>query len=233
MRVLDLACGTGHPALDEARLVQPGGSVVATDFVLEMVDATRRRAREAGIENLEARVMDAESIDFADESFGAVTCRFGLMFCPDPLQAAREVRRVLNTGGRFALSVWDEPQKSPGQTVLGEALGRLGHTRAPVNYDAPGIYQLAPPGKLEGVLRDAGFGEIRTESLSGESEYESFEALWGRILARPGPQRALVQQMSGEERQRLMDELANVIKPYTSDGIIRLRMTPLCAVATK
>ena len=233
MRVLDLACGSGHPALDEARLVQPGGSVVATDLVGEMVEMTRRRAGAAGLANLEARVMDAESVDFPDDSFDAVTCRFGLMFCPDPLQAAREVRRVLKTEGRFALSVWDEPEKSPGQTVLGEALRRIGRDQAPVDFDAPGVHQLAPPGKLGRLLQEAGFRDIRIESQSRDSDYESLEALWGRLLLRPGAQRTVVQELSAGESQRLKDELAEVVRPYTSGGVIRLRTTPLCAVATK
>src|SRR5689334_19337955 len=79
MRVLDLACGTGHPAIDAAQIVGPGGSVVATDLVPEMVDFTTTRARKAGIANLEGRVMDAEVIDYPDASFEAVTCRFGII----------------------------------------------------------------------------------------------------------------------------------------------------------
>ena len=98
MRVLDLACGSGHPALNVARLVQPGGSVVATDLVEEMVEVTRRRAREAGLDNVETRVMDLENIEFADGSFDAATCRFGVMFCPEPLRALSEVKRVLKDG---------------------------------------------------------------------------------------------------------------------------------------
>jgi hypothetical protein len=109
----------------------------------------------------------------------------------------------------------------------------MGRVRAPVDYESPGIHQLAPPGKLEWLLQNAGFQDVRLESLSRESEYESIEALWGRMLARPGSQRAMVEQMSGDELQRLKDELADVVKPYTRDGIIRLRMTPLCAVAAK
>src|SRR5439155_12696235 len=53
-KVLDLACGSGHPAIEEARLVQPGGQVVATDLTSEMVAVTRRRAQEEGLESLEA-----------------------------------------------------------------------------------------------------------------------------------------------------------------------------------
>jgi ubiquinone/menaquinone biosynthesis C-methylase UbiE len=229
MRVLDVACGSGHPAFDLARLLQPGGSVLATDLVEEMVEATLRRAREAGIRNLEGRVMDAEAIDLPDEGFDAVTCRFGVMFCPEPLKAMQEVRRVLKPGGRFALSVWDEAAKSPGQTVLGEALERFGRPRQPVDYSAPGIYQLAPPGKLEGLLKEAGFSGVSVESLPLPVEYETFEALWERTMARPGPQRNLVQELSADELARLQDILADVVQRFTREGTIRLTMTALCA----
>jgi SAM-dependent methyltransferase len=233
MRALDLASGSGHPALNVARLVQPGGSVVATDLVLEMVDATVRRAREAGLDNLEARVMDLEAIDFPDESFDAVTCRFGVMFCPEPLKAVSEVRRVLKPGAWFAFSVWDTPDKSPGQTVISEALQRFGKAQPPVDFDAPGVYQLAPPGKLAALLRDAGYSEIKVESIPLDLEYESVEALWGRALVRPGALRFQVQDMSDAEVERLKGILGEVVAPYTRDGVIHLPTTPICAAARK
>jgi ubiquinone/menaquinone biosynthesis C-methylase UbiE len=233
MRVLDLACGSGHPALNIALLVQPGGSVVATDLVQEMVEVTRRRAREASLENIEARVMDLEAIDFPDESFDAVTCRFGVMFCPQPLRAISEVRRVLRPGAWVAFSVWDTPDKSPGQTVVGEALRRFGRPQPPVDYDAPGVYQLAPPGKLDALLREAGFGEVHLESLTIDVEYESVEALWGRALVRPGTLRVQTEDLSEEDVRRLKGLLGEVVAPYTRDGVIHLATTPLCAAARK
>jgi SAM-dependent methyltransferase len=233
MRVLDLACGSGHPALDAARLVSPGGSVVATDLVEEMVEATRRRVEAAGLTNLETRVVDMEAIDFPDGEFDAVTCRFGVMFCPDPLQAVREVHRVLKPGGRFALSVWDLPEKSPGQTVIGEAWRWFGREQPAVNFDAPGIYQLAPPGKLEALLRDAGFRDVKVVSMPLDFEYESLEALWGRALARPGGLATQVRELSEADVERLKGILGEVVAPYTRDGVIHLPTTPLCASATK
>jgi SAM-dependent methyltransferase len=225
MRVLDLACGSGHPALEIARLVRPGGSVVATDLVQEMVQATARRAREAGLDNLEAHVMDLEAIEYPDGSFDAATCRFGVMFCPTP---------VLKPGARFAFSVWDMPEKSPGQTIFGQAMRRAGRDSGPPpDFDAPGIYQLAAPGKLEAVLREAGFDDARVESMPLDFEYESLEALWGRLMARPGPQRAIAQEMSADEAERVKAALAELAAPYTRDGVIHLQTTPLCAVARK
>lgn len=233
MRVLDLACGSGHPALDAARLVAPAGTIVATDLVPEMVEATARRARDAGIDNLDAQVMDAEAIDYPDATFDAVTCRFGIMFCPQPDVAVAEVRRVLKMGGRFAMCVWDEPERSPAQTVVGEALRRFGRPPAPTDFDLPGIYQLAPPGKLERLLRDAGFATVRVEPLPMVWEFDSLNQLWERQAIRMGPLRTLTQELSAEEIDRLKALLASVVEPYVTDGVIRLTVTPLCAVATK
>jgi ubiquinone/menaquinone biosynthesis C-methylase UbiE len=231
MRVLDLACGSGHPALDIAALVGPGGSVVASDLVPEMLEAVRRRADAARLDNLETRVIDLEAIDFPDARFDAATCRFGVMFCPDPLQALREARRVLKPGALFAFSVWDMPEKSPGQTVIGTALARLGREQPAVDYEAPGIYQLAPPGKLGALLRAAGFREIKLESRPLDFEYESLEALWQRSMGRPGGLRARVAEMAEGEIERLKAALAEVVLPYTRDGSIHLPTTPLLAAA--
>jgi SAM-dependent methyltransferase len=233
MRVLDLACGSGHPAINVARLVAPGGSVIATDLAPEMVEVTRRRVTEAGLDNVEVRVMDLEDIDYPDESFDAATCRFGVMFCPQPEKAVAEVRRVLKPGGHFSLSVWDEPERSPAQSVLGEALRRFGRPQPPVDFDAPGVYQLAPPGKLAGLLESAGFSAVRVQSLPLVFDYESVDALWERRLAGPGSLRGLLQELSAAEMERLKALFAEVVQPYMTNGRLRLPQTPLCGVATK
>ena len=233
MHVLDLACGSGHPALNVARLVSPGGDVVATDLAPEMVEVTRRRVQEAGLDNVEVRVMDLEAIEYPDDSFDAVTCRFGVMFCPQPDKAVSEVRRVLKPGARFALSVWDEPERSPAQTVVGAALRRFGKPQPAVDFGAPGVYQLAPPGKLAGLLEEAGFSEVRIESLPLTMEYESLDAVWERRLAAPGAMRAAVQDLSAPELARLKGILEEILRPYVVDDRIRLPQTPLCAVARK
>ena len=233
MRVLDLACGSGHPALNAAKLVAPGGSVLATDMVPEMVEATRRRAAEAGLTNLQTRVLDAEAIDLPDASFDAVTCRFGVMFCARPSVAIAGIHRVLKPGGWFALSVWSEPQNSPGQTVMGEALRRYGREQPPVDFDSPGVYQLAPKGKLESLLREAGFHDISIEPLPVTMQYESYDAFLNRQTVRPGPLRTMLETIKPDEAQRLSDIVIDVLKPYTQDGVISLVSTPLMASAQK
>jgi ubiquinone/menaquinone biosynthesis C-methylase UbiE len=64
-----------------------------------------------GLTNVEAREMDAEALDFPANRFDAVTFTTGIMFCADPVKAVAEIRRVLKSGGRYAIVVWDEPAK--------------------------------------------------------------------------------------------------------------------------
>ncbi len=234
LRVLDLACGSGHPAINAARLVTPGGSVLATDMVPEMVDVTRRRAAEAGVNNIEVRVMDAEAIDLGGASFDAVTCRFGIMFCAAPSKAVSGIRRVLKDGGKFAMSCWAPPEQSPGQTLGNQALERFGRPQTPVDYNVPGVYQLAPDGKLQSLLEAAGFHDVRVEPLTIVSEYESFDAFIAPGAMRMGALRTALNEVSPEEGERLKTILAELLAPYTDgSGVIRLPLTPLCAVGTK
>jgi ubiquinone/menaquinone biosynthesis C-methylase UbiE len=233
MRVLDIACGAGHPAIEVAQLVRPSGSVLATDFSPQMVEFTRRRVTELRIDNIETRVVDAEQIDCQAESFDAATCRFGLMFCPRPLQAASEVWRVLKPGGRFALAVWADPEASPAQTVVRDALAAFGRPQPSVDFSIPGVYQLAPEGKLEQVLKQAGFSKLRIEPLHLTWEFGSVEALWQRQGIRQGPVQALANELPAVEMERFKAILAKIVEPYMQDGLIKLPVTPLCAVGTK
>src|SRR5262249_43939507 len=68
MSVLDLACGTGQPAIPAARAVGSRGRVVATDVDPNMLAATERRAREAGLENIDVREGNMHALDFPDSS---------------------------------------------------------------------------------------------------------------------------------------------------------------------
>jgi SAM-dependent methyltransferase len=96
LRVLDLGCGRGALAVQAQRR---GAVVTAVDAAPAMVRALR--AQHPGID---ARVMDAQRLDFADGAFDLVLSGFVMHLLPDPVAAAAEVRRVLIPGGRFAFS---------------------------------------------------------------------------------------------------------------------------------
>ena len=60
MRVLDLACGTGDPAIEIARRVGPNGHVTASDLSPRMLEECRKNAAAAGITNMDFVAADAE-----------------------------------------------------------------------------------------------------------------------------------------------------------------------------
>ena len=99
---LDIAAGTGEPGLSIARL-SPGGRVVLTDLVAEMLDIAARRARAQGVANIETKVCSADDLPFDDATFDSVSVRFGYMFFPDVAKATAEFARVLKPGGRALL----------------------------------------------------------------------------------------------------------------------------------
>ena len=103
-RVLEIAAGTGVVTRALASVLPERVSIVATDLNQAMLDqasvvGTRRP--------VEWRQADAMHLPFADATFDAVACQFGVMFFPEKSKAFSETLRVLRPGGVFIFNVWD------------------------------------------------------------------------------------------------------------------------------
>jgi ubiquinone/menaquinone biosynthesis C-methylase UbiE len=103
--LLDVACGRGAVLRAAAGVA---GSLTGIDVSPRMIELTGAELRSAGLDGLDLRVMDAEHLDFPDDSFDVLTAAFVLFFLPDPERAAAEFHRVLRPGGRVAVSTWAE-----------------------------------------------------------------------------------------------------------------------------
>jgi len=231
-QVLDLACGSGQPSATAAARVRPGGHVIATDLSPDMVAVTARKAKTLGLDNLEAREMDAQALTFPDASFDAATCRFGLMFCPDPVKAASEIRRVLKPGARFATAVWDVPAKNPFFTSITGVLGEF-VTLPPPDPTAPGVFRLAPPGELERVLKAGGFTTVAVEARPITLTYDSLEQYWEIQTALAAPLRAAIASLSPETVLQLKARIFETLAPNVAGGHVTLAAVPLCASASR
>ena len=165
MNVLDLASGTGEPALSLAPRVGPRGTVTATDVILEMVEIVRENAAQQGITNIRFEQADAGALPFPDTSFDRVTCRFGVMYFPAVPQALREVRRVLRPGGRAVFAVWGPLEQIDYLTsTLSVLLRNHPSPPPPPDPDAPHPLKFARAGTLSAALRAAGFTDVREET---------------------------------------------------------------------
>jgi SAM-dependent methyltransferase len=229
-RVLDVACGTGLPALVASRRVAPGGRVTGVDLAPQMLAAAGRRARAHGIDNVEFLEMDAERLHFPDASFDAVTCATGLMFFPDAVGALKEMRRVLRQGGRLAVAVWDDPAKSSFLTLAGLAVGRY-FPPTPPDPKTPGAFRFSKAADLEAVIAEAGFSEVSLESVGMLIEYESVATYWEDFTDMAAGIKEKVGALAAHDRAELERLVAEAAEPHVVNGRLRLTATPLCASA--
>ncbi len=102
-RVLDYGCGAGHHSRE---LIEAGAKeVIGIDISPRSIDVAREGAAQAGITNAEFHTMDAEHMDFPDDSFDLVT-GLAILHHLDLDLAGRELARVLKPGGT---AVFSEP----------------------------------------------------------------------------------------------------------------------------
>ena len=228
VRILDVGCGSGFPALAAAASIRPGGSVVATDISPAMVAVASSRANADGLDNIEFVEMDAEQLKFDDAEFDAVTNAYGLMFCPDLPRAFREANRVLRPGGRFALVTWGDPSKSPFFSVITPVAVPFLSLQPP-DPAAPGPFRLSSPSQLELLLREAGFSDVRVESVAMTLELAS-AAEYLQIF-RDVAWKARVASLSDADVARFREAVAEAARPYVDEvsGRLRLVATSLCA----
>ena len=111
-RALDLCCGSGDLTVLLARAVGQRGSVVGLDFAQDMLDYAAQRRASGDLASANSREPegqiewtrgDATALDFANDSFDAVTMGFGLRNVADTPAALQEIRRVLKPGGCAAI----------------------------------------------------------------------------------------------------------------------------------
>ena len=103
-RVLEVAAGTGVVTRVLASTVPERVSIVATDLNQAMLHKAKRIGTSRKVEWRQA---DAMRLPFADATFDAVVCQFGVMFFSDKPRAFSEAHRVLRRGGILIFNVWD------------------------------------------------------------------------------------------------------------------------------
>ena len=134
-QVLDVAAGNGNATLAAARRF---AKVTSTDYVPHLLEKGASRAAAEG-HDVTFRVADAEDLPFEDGSFDVVLSTFGAMFTPDHARPAREMLRVLRSGGRIGLANWT-PEGFIGQ--LFKVIGA--YVPPPAGLKSPALWGTEP-----------------------------------------------------------------------------------------
>jgi len=228
-RVLDIATGSGEPALTAARVVGPSGRVVAVDMSAGMLKIARERIEAAGLRNVDLVESDAESLKLDANSFDAVLCRWGLMFMPDVDTLLQKLHRALRADGRIATAVWSSADKVPICSLARDAIRQITGVTPPPN--APDPLKLADPSILERALSGACFRDVSIERITVTFEFASADA-FADFRSAIGGTRAALAARTVETRAQLRDAMVTSARAYAgADGVVRLSNETICFAA--
>lgn len=199
--VLDVACGHGAQLVPLAKAVGKEGRLVGIDLSQKMLDKAKS---ELAKRNLQAQLlkMDAESLDFPDASFDALTCGSALYFFPDPQKALREFFRVLKKGGYLALSIF--AKTDPRYRWLSERAKALGACKNVI------VQRFKESDELQRVIKEAGFEKIELIEEIVDIHFRDLEYWWQSLWS--NATRAMLEQLTPADLQLLKEETFEMMR---------------------
>ena len=216
MRFLDVAAGSGALSIPAARL---GAQVLATDIAPTMIELLNARAREEGLSNLEARVMDGHALALEDDTFDVSGSQNGVSLFPDLKRGLHELVRVTKPGGHALIVAFGPPQKAEFFTFFIGAMQAAvpGFTGPPM--DPPPLpFQVADPEKLHQELADAGLTDVRVETTTWQTQFQSATHMWEMVTNSNPIGAMLVANLTEEQRAEVQQVLDGMLRKRSGGG---------------
>ena len=215
-RVLDIAAGAGEQSITAAKVVGPTGYVLATDISPNILEYAKEMAGQAGLDNIETKVMDGENLELEDGTFDAVVSRVGLIYFPDQQKALKEMLRVLKPGGKIAAIVYSTHEKNKFFSVPVSIIRNRAKLPPPLPGQ-PGPFSLGAEGVIEKAFSQAGFTNIKSVLVDSplllssakecvQFEKESFGAL-----------HQMMSSLSGQEKITVWEEIERELQKFETE----------------
>jgi SAM-dependent methyltransferase len=232
MQVLDLASGTGEPAISIAQKVAPTGHVSALDLSADLLDIARKRAAQRQLSNVTLHQGDAHTLPFPDNHFDLATCRFGVMFFADVASALRELHRVLRPGARACFAAWGPFEQPYWRSTMGIVLKHVGGPALSPGEQDP--FRFAEPALLCKALSDAGFhateASLRTLAWTWLG---TAEEVWDYAQSVSTPFRQLLERVPESKWPVINAEVYAAVREYARDDRIEFGAEIVLASAKK
>ena len=205
--------------------------MLATDFLSAWEPFVRATASAAQVTNVTFASMPAEALALPDASFDVAYCQFGLMFVPEPLNALREMRRVLLPGGRMAIAVWSVPDKVGLFLIPRIAAPAL----PPATSEAPpSPMSMGAPGLIEGMVAEAGFRDVVRHSVTifhdiADPEIEWQQ--WRENFVMPGG--GGLERLPADVQKQVHDDVIAAFESFQNEDTIRVPSEAILVTASR
>lgn len=232
MRVLDLASGTGEPAITIAKRIAPTGHVTALDLSSDLLAIAAERGRQRGLANLTTQQADAQQLPFLDEQFDLATSRFGVMFFPDTQRALTELRRVLKPGARACFAVWGSKDQPYFASTIGVVHRHVGGPF--LEPKGPDPFRFSRPGSLSEALSQSGFSSVHEEARTVPWTWPgSPEEAWEQQRAIATPFLPMFNRVPTDAWPNINEEVHAAIRHHEKNGAIEFGATVVLASGRK
>lgn len=173
-KIIDLASGTGDFAL-EALSLHPD-KVVGVDISEGMLNVGREKMKKKGVNNIiSMEVGDSENLQFADNTFDALTVGFGVRNYGDLRKGLSEMLRVVRTGGKLVILEFSKPKKFPIKQYYAfhskyiiPTIGKMISKDTSAYTYLPESIQAFPEGEnFKDIMREVGYKDVYSVLCSG------------------------------------------------------------------
>ena len=214
-QVLDMCTGTGEAAVAIASTIGPSGCLIGVDIAPLMLESARGRLNEPTFLPVAA---DGQALPFSDRCFDAVVCQLGLLSKSRPRIEGVPTRASRWGSRRNMRHLQSRPRPDVGHPC------RSACRLLPAQQQTVHLSFSLDPTRLETLLINAGFQEVRIERQTREDSYGSFDEYWDSIEAGIGsiPQTYLM--LPDAARLTVRQEVRAKLAEFEADRRLRLEM---------
>ncbi len=221
-RILDIGCGTGSVIRAAARRLgqgpRQGARCTGVDISDAMITAARTIAAREGVSANFIRA-DAQTYDFAPESFDMIVSRFGVMFFDDPVRAFANLRRSVRSGGQLRFAAWRSAGDNPFMTTAERAAAPFLPDMPVRQPDAPGQFGFADQHRVARILEESGWRDIEIAPIDVECAIP--KAALDGYITRLGPLGRVLPQLDGETRGKVIATVRAAFDPFVKGEEVR------------
>lgn len=214
--VVDFGTGTGGLGLEIAQQ-NAKVEVIGLDLSEEMVKIANETAREKGISNYSAHVVNiAEDLSLPVQRVDAVVGQHVAQFLTAPEADLGKLIEIIKPGGKTAWGVWGPALENPWMSTAVGPINQLLKLPKPLP-DQPQIFRFSQPDSLSWLLRTVGLKDVKEVLLNGVVTFESPEDYFDFIFKVAPPLRGL-NEVTEDIHQQARQAVFNAAVSYIKDN---------------